>query len=154
MSERLLTPQQEAFLSYYTNPKSDTFSNAKQSAIKAGYSDSYADSITDFMPDWLWESMGDMQKLRRAEKNLTEVQNLPIIDEQGKVDTNLLDKRTKVDMFIAERLGKHKYSTRQELTGKDGEKLEISVVKYEDNDTTPNKEKGQPNFGGNYWTTC
>ncbi len=129
MAEKLLTPQQELFLSSYTNPKSDTFGNAKQSAIKANYSESYADNIMDFMPEWLWENMGDMQRLRKAEKNLTEVQNLNVIDEQGKVDTNLLDKRIKVDLFIAERLGKHKYSTRQELTGENGKPLQVIIPK-------------------------
>ena len=40
----LLTPQQELFLSYYTNPKSETFSNALQSGLKAGYSQEYSET--------------------------------------------------------------------------------------------------------------
>ena len=128
----LLNPQQEAFLSYYTNPKSETFGNAKASAIKANYSESYADNITDFMPDWLLENMGDMKRLRKAEKNLDEVQNLQIIDEEGKIDANLIDKRTKVDMFLAERLNKNKYSTRQEQTGKDGKDLIPETITEEE----------------------
>ena len=38
MAERLLTPQQELFLALYTNPKSETFGNARQTALKVGYS--------------------------------------------------------------------------------------------------------------------
>lgn len=127
--ERILNPQQELFLERYTNPKSPTFGNARASAIEAKYSESYADSITDFMPDWLWENMGDMQRLRRAEKNLTEVQNLDIYNEEGKPDSQLIDKRTKVDMFLAERLNKKKYSVRTEHTGEDGKPLMVIVPK-------------------------
>ena len=54
-----LTPKQEAFLSAYLDPKSDTWSNAYQSAIKSGYSEEYAKNITGQMPDWLSESIRD-----------------------------------------------------------------------------------------------
>ena len=123
MEDKLLTPQQELFLAEYTNPKSDNFGNAVQSALKAGYTETYANNITGLMPDWLFENIGDMKRLRKAEKNLDEVQNLDIYNEEGKPDAQLIDKRTKVDMFIAERLNKDKYSTRQEQTGKDGKDL-------------------------------
>lgn len=52
-----LSPQQIDFLKYYTDPKSGTFSNATQSAIKAGYSQDYADNLTSLMPDWLSENI-------------------------------------------------------------------------------------------------
>lgn len=39
-------PKQELFLDYYLDVKSETFANAYQSAIKAGYSDGYAREIT------------------------------------------------------------------------------------------------------------
>jgi len=123
--ERLLTPQQELFLSSYTDPKSNTFGNALQSALKAMYSQEYAENITGLMPEWLSENIGDTKRLRKAEKNLDEVQNLRITNEEGKIDVGLVEKRTKVDMFIAERLGKSKYSTRQEVTGKDGQPILI-----------------------------
>jgi hypothetical protein len=113
--DRLLTPQQELFLSYYTNPKSETFSNATQSAVKAGYTESYADNITTLMPDWLLENIGDMKRLKRAEKNLSEVQEMEVVDQEGKVDVQLLDKRIKVDFFVAERLNKGKYSTQKSI---------------------------------------
>lgn len=113
--DRLLTPQQELFLAYYTDPKSETFGNATQSALKAKYSQNYADNITALMPDWLLENIGDMKRLRKAEKNLNEVQDLSIVDENGKVDTGIVDKRIKVDMFIAERLNKGKYSTQKQV---------------------------------------
>lgn len=124
MSDKILTPQQELFLERYTNPKSPTFSNAYQSALGAGYKEEYSQNITALMPDWLLENIGDMKRLRKAEKNLEEVQNLMIYDEQGKPDPQIIDKRTKVDMFFAERLNKNKYSTKveQDITSK-GEKV-------------------------------
>jgi len=134
MEDKLLTPQQELFLERYTNPKSPTFGNASQSAKDSGYSDTYAENITDAMPDWLLENIGDMKRLRRAEKNLDEVQNIQIYKEEGKLDANLIDKRTKVDMFIAERLNKDKYSTRQEQTGKGGKDLIPDTFTKEEKD--------------------
>jgi hypothetical protein len=126
--DKVLSPQQEKFLFNYTNPKSPFFSNAKQSALDAGYKETYADNITDAMPDWLLENIGDMKRLRKAEKNLDEVQNIEIYNKEGLPDPQLIDKRTKVDMFLAERLDKSKYSTRNELTGKDGKEFEIKTI--------------------------
>lgn len=129
--QALLTPQQELFLAEYTNPKSDNFGNAVQSALKAGYTENYANNITGLMPDWLFENIGDMKRLRKAEKNLDEVQNIQIYNEEGKIDANLIDKRTKVDMFLAERLNKDKYSSRVEQTGKDGKDLIPETISKE-----------------------
>jgi len=128
MSDKLLTPQQELFLASYTDPKSATFGNAYQSALKAQYSKEYAENITGQLPDWLSENLGDMRRLRKAEKNLEEVQNLQVLDEEGKVNIPLVEKRSKVDMFLAERLNKNKYSLRTELTGKEGQALTIQFA--------------------------
>lgn len=110
-------PRQSLFLSYYLDPKSKTFSNALQSALKAGYEQEYAESITAQMPTWLSESIRDSEIIQRAEKNLSEFLN----DNE--------DKRIKADMtkFALERLNKAKYSSRSEVTGKDGEAIEHKV---------------------------
>lgn len=130
--DNVLNPQQELFLYYYTNPKSETFSNAVQSALKAGYTETYANNITGLMPDWLFENIGDMRRLKKAEKNLDEVQNMVVIDEEGKVDSNLVDKRIKVDMFLAKALNKKKYGDKVDVTS-DGEKLQNTIlVKFDD----------------------
>ncbi len=133
--DRLLTPQQELFLAEYTNPKSKNFGNALQSALKAGYSQTYSENITDAMPEWLLENIGDMKRLRKAERNLTEIQEMPVINEEGKYDAQLIEKRTKVDMFVAERLNKSKYSTRIENTGADGRDLPAPIINIVRNDT-------------------
>lgn len=127
-TDKLLTPQQEKFLANYTNPKSELFGNAVQSALDAGYEETYANNITGLMPDWLFENIGDMKRLRKAEKNLDEVQNLDIYDDKGIPDVQLIDKRTKVDMFLAERLNKVKYSTRNEVTGPNGKDFPTPII--------------------------
>jgi phage terminase small subunit len=108
-----LSPQQVDFLRYYTDPKSGTFSNATQSAIKAGYSQDYADNLTSLMPDWLSENIGRRKRLlEKAENNLE-----TLLDSE--------DEKVKADMtkFVAKTLGRENYSERTELTGKDGKDL-------------------------------
>ena len=64
------TPQQQAFLKAYLDPQSPTWSNAYQSAIKAGYSDEYAQNITGQMPDWLSEAISENKLVTVALTNL------------------------------------------------------------------------------------
>lgn len=63
-------PRQTLFLTHYLDPKSDTFSNALQSGIKAGYTEEYSKSLTSQLPDWLSESINDTELLKKAEKRL------------------------------------------------------------------------------------
>lgn len=123
-----LTPQQQNFLAYYTDPKSETFANAYRSAIKAGYGEHYASDITTKNLKWLEENVAKSKRLLKAEKNLDEVQELQIKDDTGKVDTDILRERNKVDMFFAETIGKNSYSKRNELTGKDGKELPVPII--------------------------
>jgi hypothetical protein len=64
-------PRQIDFLRFYLDPDSKTYSNALQSALKAGYEQEYAESITSIMPDWLSESIGEKNRLvEKAKKKL------------------------------------------------------------------------------------
>ena len=66
-----LTPQQTEFLAHYLDPKSETYSNAKGSALKAGYSEEYAKNITGQLPNWLSENISRQGRIvLKAEKNL------------------------------------------------------------------------------------
>ena len=65
-----LNEQQTTFLKAYTDPKSPTWSNYRQSALKAGYSEEYADNLSSLMPDWLSENIGNTKLLQKANKNL------------------------------------------------------------------------------------
>lgn len=133
MSDRLLTPQQELFLAYYTNPKSETFGNAKQTALKVGYSLDYAENITGLMPDWLSDNIGLLKRLKKAEKVLDETLEMDTKDPvTNKTDSSLQKTKADVAKFIASTVGKSTYSTRTELTGQNGEALQIQVVNYDD----------------------
>lgn len=74
-----IDPRQALFLAAYMDPKSETFSNALQSALKAGYSQEYAESITSKMPAWLSESVGSSAMVMQAEAHLKEVLAMPIV---------------------------------------------------------------------------
>jgi wobble nucleotide-excising tRNase len=124
-----LNPQQELFWSYYTNPDSETFSNALQSGLKAGFSQEYSESITSLMPEWLSERLGDKSLLEKAEKVLNKTLEYEPVDEKGKIDTSLLSIQNKTATFVAERLNKAKYAARTEVTGKDGEPLIKNDIK-------------------------
>ena len=50
------SPQQNEFLRYYLEPGQETWGNAYQAAIKAGYSDSYSSSIIKLAPQWIQQA--------------------------------------------------------------------------------------------------
>lgn len=131
-----LDPRQNLCWKYYIDPTSETFGNGLQSALKAGYDEEYSKQIT--VANWFVEKLRRLNMLNKAENVLDKTLTYEPIDDNGKVDTSLLRVQADVAKHITKTLGKDLgYSERTELTGKDGEKLEISVVKYEDNDTTP-----------------
>lgn len=131
-----LDPRQNLCWKLYIDPKSETFGNGLQSAIKAGYEPEYAAQIT--VAKWFIDRLRRLNMLNKAEKVLDDTLTYPAVNEEGKVDTQLLRVQTDVAKHITKTLGKDEgYSERTELTGKDGEKLEINIVKYEDNNTAP-----------------
>jgi len=105
-------PRQSLFLANYLDPKSETFSNALRSALKAGYEQEYAEVITAQMPTWLSDALGERKLVEKAEINLGKY--LDSNDERIGLDTT---------KFVLERLKKDKYSQRNEHTGKDGKDL-------------------------------
>jgi hypothetical protein len=117
-----LTPKQELFLSCYTNPNSETFGNALQSALKAGFGQEYAESITYKMPEWLADNVGSMKLLAKAEKVLNKTldddydESEILIDgiPSGKTKKEASLSKIKQDSakFIASTVGKKKYSTK------------------------------------------
>jgi hypothetical protein len=130
-------PRQELFISYYFNPKSPTFSNALQSGLKAGYTQEYSESITAQGTAWFAEALSDQKRLATAERVLDEMMEMPVKrikstrqsseddEDEESIDVVITDPalvKIKQDTakFVAERMGKHKYSTRNELTGAGG----------------------------------
>jgi phage terminase small subunit len=65
-------PRQAQFIANYCDPKSETFANATQSAIKAGYSQQYAEVILN-QSKWLSQSLSGAiypQILKQSTNNL------------------------------------------------------------------------------------
>lgn len=114
IKENPLDPKQVEFLKHYLNPKDECFGNAYKSGIKSGYEESYAENIMSLMPKWLSENIEDLRVLKKAEKRLNETLDLET-KNGDKIDSNLLRIVVDVAKFIAERLGKNKYSTKTEL---------------------------------------
>lgn len=111
-------PRQSLFLKYYLSVKSETFSNALQSALKAGYSQEYSENLTSEMPKWLSESLGDINLIKKAEKNLDKFLSDDYEDDKIKSD---------ITKFTLSRLGKQKYSDRVEHTGAEGSDLVLQI---------------------------
>lgn len=105
------TPQQEQFFKNYLDPRSDTWGNATQSAIKAGYTEDSASNITTIQ--WFKEVMEDNKLLQKALDNLWEFMG----DDSNK---NI---QWDANKFVLSTIGKNKFSTRQEIVGKDGKDL-------------------------------
>lgn len=105
MNKITLDERQTKFLGFYLDPKSKTFSNALQSALKAGFEQEYAENITSLMPNWLSESIGKGYLINKAEKNLKEF--LENASEKVKAD---------ITKFVLERLSRGKYGKEEGQT--------------------------------------
>lgn len=106
-------PRQSKFIANFLNPESETYSNAKASALRAGYSKAYAKEITGRMPSWLEESVENSELVEKAMRNLLE-----FLDEDD-------DKRLKwkASEFTLERLQKEKFGKNVDVTS-GGDKIQ------------------------------
>lgn len=120
-----LDPRQKYCWDYYIDIRSDTFSNALQSAIKAGYSANSATHITS--QKWFVEKVRKLGFLSKAEQILEDILDMPVVTRELKgkdgevqeytvTDASLIKIKQDTAKFICERLGKNEgYSTKQEL---------------------------------------
>jgi len=108
--------------------------NAYESAIKAGYSESHAENIT--LQGWFKERLEDLERkemLSKAEKKLSKTLTYEVENDKGEIKTDLLRIQVDVSKHLTSTLGKDKgYSNRNELTGKDGEKLIPEAITQEE----------------------
>lgn len=122
----------QMFATFYMSPTSDTFMNVRQSAMRAGYTETYADNITVQNPKW-WVELTQSSDFERA-KILQKAQSR--IAERLSEETEDKDRlkiQTDVAKFALERLGKDHYSTRTELTDKGGRRLFSSETRASEN---------------------
>jgi hypothetical protein len=98
--------------------------NAYQAAIEAKYSEDHSRNIT--MQGWFKERKDRLRRkdmLSKAERNLDKVLDFDMVNEEGKVDTQVASLVTGVSTTVVKTLGKEAYSERIEQTGKDGKDL-------------------------------
>lgn len=99
----------------------------------------------DIDPDtwdgWVWrdykgfrENLNSWKKERLLKK--TEALSEEILDTPHGEDTRMLSIKQKESEFIRETLGKEFYSKRNEVTGANGESINIQVVNYADTNST------------------
>jgi hypothetical protein len=123
-----LDPRQKLCWDNYINPKSETFGNATQSALKTGYTQAYADQITT--TDWFVGRLWVLNSVNESEKVFKEILETNHKDlETGKVDSGVLRIKADIAKFLASTKGKDEgYSTRTEtdLTSK-GEKVSLNT---------------------------
>ena len=119
-----LTPKQARFLNVYLDPKSDTFGNALQSGLKAGFSREYSETLTTKGLKWLSEGVGRRTKLLdKAERNLLEIL------EMESAELEIMKLKNNTSQFVAKTLGKKDYSDRTEHTGEGGGDININISK-------------------------
>lgn len=138
-----LDARQINFLLFYLDPKSETYSNAMQSALRAGYTDNYARQIASRTNEWLTDAVRKRElMLMKAERNLDETLDLeteveiigltgPILNQTTgqpikRTSTELLKIKHDATKFVAERLGKKFYAVRNEIGVLDPKELELA----------------------------
>lgn len=137
-NQYVLDPRQKLCWELYTSPKSETFGNAYQSAMKAGYEEGYAAQITT--AEWFLEKLRRLNMLSKAEKVLDKTLTYEPVNEEGKIDTNLLRVQTDVAKHITNTLGKHEGYTTKVETELTGDSLNAVLVKFIDDKDHRNPE--------------
>ncbi len=118
--------RQEECWNYYIDPQSPTFNNAMRSAMRAGYAESTARTIAQ--EPWFCKRRETFTKMMpKVEENLMETLNLETkfpVEVNGKIvykhDASLLRIKHDSTTFVAETLGKNRFSKKLTLqhTGK------------------------------------
>lgn len=114
-------------LELYRNPKSETFGNLKQSAISAGFDESYSNSLMARDPAWLSAGMKkDVDMVLKAERSMQKILNVDIsFNNKTAVDVARL--QFEVAKFVAKTLAKQKYSEAEDNAPPN---VQINIIKY------------------------
>lgn len=130
-NQYLLDPRQKACWDLYVNPKSETFGNAKQSAIRAGYEPEYAAQIT--VSEWFVAKVRRLNMLDKAEKVLEEMLEMDPVtvmpDGTMRKDPALAKIKQDTAKFVASSQGKSDgWSSRTEVTGDGGGAIVVAPI--------------------------
>lgn len=123
-----LSQKQLDFIQWFTSPASPTYDNVRQSAMKAGYSETYATGLAyrNLVPlaAKYKPSLNPQKQLEKTEKAANFYEELLRDAERGiaqrvRMHTNddpkLIQIQQKDQHFVSERLGKDKWSARKEV---------------------------------------
>lgn len=128
-------PREQVMWDIYVAKLAKGIENAYESAIEAKYSEDHSRNIT--LQGWFKERLSKLKRkemLSKAERNLDKTLDLVTLNKEGHEDPQLLKIKVDVSKTIVSTLGKDEgYSTRSELTGKDGKDLQINVIDYTKN---------------------
>ena len=135
-----LDPRQKLCWDYYIDPSGETFANATQSGIKAGYTPEYSNDITS--ADWFCDKLWELNSVNKSVKVFKEVFEASHIDsDSGRIDSSVLRIKADIAKFLASTKGKDDgYSTRHEVTGKNGGQIMFmptEVMEKIKDDSTP-----------------
>lgn len=123
-------PREQICWDIYVTNLTKSIDNAYASAIEAGYSESSAKNIT--MNAWFKERLGKLRRkdmLSKAEKVLDKTLDMITVNSEGNENPALLRIQTDVAKTVVTTLGKDEgYSTRSEVTGKDGKELPTPIL--------------------------
>ncbi len=103
--------RQLAFIKKYLNPESETFGNALQSALKAGYTRKYAENILSFNLRWLDDGMKKLYGDKRDKESLINQATKVLVDTLTGENLRLAQDTAK---FILKSTGE--FSEKQEIT--------------------------------------
>jgi len=129
-------PREQIMWDIYVSNITKGIENAYQAAIEAGYAEDTAKNIT--LTGWYKERKDKLRRkemLSKAEKVLDRTLTLEPVDEKGEIKVDLLRVQTDVAKHVTNTLGKEEYSTRSELTGKDGKDLPTPIIQLPNTDT-------------------
>lgn len=113
MAQRLLDPKKALVISYYSDPNSETFGDAKNSMLRAGYS--VANAKDPQKLQWLnaHRASFDVNLIKKAEKNLDRIASINIKLE-NKLGVEVAKLQADVSKFILDRLARSKYGKTEE----------------------------------------
>lgn len=126
MSE-ITDPKQSLAISYYKNPKSESFGNLYQSLVRAGYKESYADTIYDRIPAWLSQSLvNTVENVVQADKNIKKYLNYDIdLEDPKPKDMDIMKIQADLSKFVT----KSKYGAEEDDSKPN---VQINIVNYSD----------------------
>lgn len=123
-------PREQVMWDIYIENLSKGIDNAYEAAIKAQYTDSSAKNIT--LTGWFKERKSKLRRkdmLSKSERVLDETLDMDTTNKEGAIDPQLYKIKVDVAKTLVTTLGKDEgYSTRSELTGKDGKDFEVKTI--------------------------